>query len=118
MTTLASVCPMVKLMNANENCTIVHRPNLVKRLQDLEKRLKIPLEERSQCSGELRVAPSINLKAIRVSRSLDAHGRLITDKENTPELHKYLVVTKKDDNAAEVRPHSLLLNVGYLFNKL
>lgn len=84
---------------------VVHRPNLVKRLQDIEKKLKIPLEDRSRCSGELREAPFVIIKAARVQPlSFDAQGRPIND---TPELHKFLLVTKKVDDTAEV--HLLLI---------
>jgi predicted KAP-like P-loop ATPase len=103
MMILALVCLLLECQTLTQIDPVVYRPNLVKRLQDLEKKLKISAEERSRCSGELREAPFINLKAIRMQPlAFDAHGRPINDKENTPELHKYMLVIKKGNNAAEV----------------
>ena len=63
----------------------------------LEKRLKIPSEERSQCAGELRRAREVQLIADRVEPMLlDCLGRPINIKDNPPELnlHAFMQVTK------------------------
>lgn len=53
----------------------------------LEKQLKIPEEDRSFCSGELKRAEEVQFFAERISRSdksleLDIHGRPIKGKAN------------------------------------
>lgn len=79
----------------------VWRPSLVRRLLALEKKLKVPVKERSSCSGELRQAPVVELRAVRVhGLKLDALGRPI-GKENTPEIHRYVTITKKEGKSPE-----------------
>jgi len=63
----------------------------------LEKRLKIPPEEQSQCAGKLRKAREVHLIADRVEPMLlDSLGRPINVKDNSPEvnLHSFMQVTK------------------------
>lgn len=70
----------------------------MKRLIALEKKLKIPEENRSICDGELRPAKSIEIKATRVDRlNLDNFGRPVTEKENNGDLglRAYISVDKK-----------------------
>jgi Fanconi-associated nuclease 1 len=76
---------------------IVYRPNLMKRLLGLEKQLKVPPEERSQCAAELRTANVVELKATRIHPLLfDSMGRPVNGKENTPEggLQAFFGVSK------------------------
>ena len=75
--------------------TAVHRPGLVRRLITLENTLKIPSNQRSICAGELRNAPIVELKATRVH--VDVQNRLSNEKENTPKLHRYITVTRKEN---------------------
>ena len=44
----------------------VFRPMLVQRLTRLEKRLKVPLEERHVCEGSLQTATEVNVEGVRV----------------------------------------------------
>lgn len=80
----------------------------------LEKKLKVPPQERSRCAGELRTAPVVELKAVRVDPLIfDALGRPIGGKENTPELHRYMTVSKKEGKAPEeVRTVTLVLGTS------
>lgn len=69
----------------------------MRRLLRLEKQLKVPPEERSQCAAELRTANVVELKATRIHPLLfDAMGRPINGKENTPEggLQAFFAVSK------------------------
>ncbi|KAF9561143.1 hypothetical protein CPC08DRAFT_635815 [Agrocybe pediades] len=71
----------------DEDTGTVFRPGLVKRLLKLEKSLKIPEEDRSICDGELRMAKSVNITAVRVDRlKLDTFGRPVNEKENGADL--------------------------------
>ncbi len=68
----------------------------------LEKTLRIPFNERSQCDGKLRDAPVVELNAVRVEPlRFDIHGRLINGKENMPELHKFLSLAPDNGRATE-----------------
>ncbi|KIM48589.1 hypothetical protein M413DRAFT_20952 [Hebeloma cylindrosporum] len=81
----------------DEDTGIVWRPSLVNRLMGLEKRLKIPSEDRSRCAGELRKAREVHLIAERVEPMLlDSLGRPINVLDNPPELnlHAFMQVTK------------------------
>jgi Fanconi-associated nuclease 1 len=76
---------------------LVWRPSLVNRLMALEKRLKIPPEERSQCAGKLRKAREVQLIADRVEPMLlDSLGCPINVKDDPPKLnlHAFMQVTK------------------------
>lgn len=76
----------------------------------LEKRLKIPPEERSRCAGELRKAREVQLVADRVEPMLlDSLGRPINVLDNPPELnlHAFMQVTKTivpDDKKPSLLP--------------
>lgn len=71
------------------------RPGLVRRLVRLERRLRVPEEERCLCEGELRKADVVFVNAVRVwnradSLKLDANGRVVKGKENKDEnMHAY-----------------------------
>jgi hypothetical protein len=68
----------------------------------LEKTLKIPLNERSQCDGKLRDAPVVELNAVRVEPlRFDVHGRLMNEKGNIPKLHKFLSLAPDNSRATE-----------------
>ncbi|KAF8891363.1 hypothetical protein BD779DRAFT_1514822 [Infundibulicybe gibba] len=61
---------------------MVFRPGLVRRLRALEKRLKLPEEERCQCDYELKKADVITIKAVRIWKraealKISADGRVI-----------------------------------------
>ncbi|KAF8647479.1 hypothetical protein AX16_006684 [Volvariella volvacea WC 439] len=61
---------------------IVLRPQLVRRIQKLEKRLQVPEVDRTQCVGELRKAEVVSFKATRVHQrkeaiQVDTNGRVI-----------------------------------------
>ena len=65
---------------------LVLRPSLVRRLRALEKKLKVRLEDRCRCEGELRKANSVSVVAERLytadsSLKLDAKGRPIKSSE-------------------------------------
>ncbi|KAF5386729.1 hypothetical protein D9615_001528 [Tricholomella constricta] len=64
----------------DQDTGIVFRPGLVRRLRRLEKRLKVPEEERAICEGELRKASVVVFSAERLhttskSLKLDGNGR-------------------------------------------
>ncbi|KAG7448357.1 uncharacterized protein BT62DRAFT_767164 [Guyanagaster necrorhizus] len=66
--------------------SIVCRPGLFRRLQKVEKTLRVPEEQRSRCEGELKEPEVVEVHAERVKRSnqslqLDQFGRL-KGKEN------------------------------------
>ncbi|KAG6871888.1 hypothetical protein C0995_015385 [Termitomyces sp. Mi166 len=71
----------------DEDTHLIYRPSLVRRLIRLEKQLKVPGEDRSFCSGELRKAEEVQFFAERITKSdksleLDAHGCPIKGKKN------------------------------------
>ncbi|RDB22242.1 Fanconi-associated nuclease 1 [Hypsizygus marmoreus] len=66
----------------DEDTGLVFRPAFVRRLRRLEKKLKVPVEERCRCEGELRMANTVSFSAERLfttaaSLKLDANGRPI-----------------------------------------
>jgi hypothetical protein len=69
----------------NDCCWTVWRPGFVRRLQKLEKRLKIEPELCIQVTGTLRVAEVVEFIARRCIKSLkvDSNGRPVKEKENT-----------------------------------
>ncbi|KDR73715.1 hypothetical protein GALMADRAFT_251523 [Galerina marginata CBS 339.88] len=87
----------------DDDTGIVSRPGLVKRLMTLEKRLKVPLEERSICEGELRMAVTIELRAIKLDPlKFDALGRPVGEKENKDiGIHAYISIAKAVDSKPE-----------------
>lgn len=67
--------------------TAVYRPSLFKRLQSVEKKLKVPEKERTTWAAGLRKATEVSVSATRVwtragSTKLDVHGNPIKGKEN------------------------------------
>ncbi len=70
----------------------------MRRLIAVEKTLKIPLEDRSQCAAELREAKVVEVMAIRHHDGLvlDTLGRPINEKENSPEvgIRAYTTIAK------------------------
>ncbi|KAK0211331.1 hypothetical protein DFS33DRAFT_1252122 [Desarmillaria ectypa] len=73
---------MEHLKNAlrDEDTHLICRPGLFKRLQKVEKTLKVPEEQRSQCEGELKEPEVVEVHAERIKRSssslqLDQFGR-------------------------------------------
>ncbi|KAG6887392.1 hypothetical protein C0992_012438 [Termitomyces sp. T32_za158] len=71
----------------DEETHLIYRPSLVRRLMRLEKQLKIPEEDRSFCSGELRKAEEVQFSAERIKKSdksleLDIHGRPVKGHDN------------------------------------
>ncbi|KAF8630450.1 hypothetical protein AX17_005427 [Amanita inopinata Kibby_2008] len=58
----------VKEALMDEDTGIVWRPGLFRRLQRLEKMLRIPDEERAQCEGELKQPKKVFVKAIKVTK--------------------------------------------------
>ncbi|KJA24271.1 hypothetical protein HYPSUDRAFT_200765 [Hypholoma sublateritium FD-334 SS-4] len=81
---------------------IVWRPSLMRRLIAVEKTLKIPREDRSQCAAELREANIIEIIAVRHHDVLilDTIGRPINGKENSPEvgIGAYATISKGVSN--------------------
>lgn len=64
---------------------------LVQRLTRLEKRLKVPLEERHVCEGSLQTATEVNVEGVRVrhragSMLLDRAGRVVNNGAKTQGL--------------------------------
>ncbi|TFK54629.1 hypothetical protein OE88DRAFT_1653035 [Heliocybe sulcata] len=75
---------MDAVIEALEDCDthLVYRPKLTRRLTTLEKRLKIPADERHSCEGELRNSEEVHTTGVRVrhraaSLALDQTGRLL-----------------------------------------
>ncbi|KAG5644053.1 hypothetical protein DXG03_009205 [Asterophora parasitica] len=65
----------------DEDTGIVFRPMLVRRLQRLEKQLKIPEPDRVKCEGELREATAVEFSAERLTETsramkVDGNGRV------------------------------------------
>lgn len=63
----------------------------MRRLRKLEKQLKVPLEDVTECVGELRQADTVVVKAMRIhhrasSLKLDENFNVINGKENTPSI--------------------------------
>ncbi|KZT27328.1 hypothetical protein NEOLEDRAFT_1110695 [Neolentinus lepideus HHB14362 ss-1] len=66
----------------DEDTHLIYRPKLTRRLTTLEKRLKIPLDERHSCEGVLRKSEDVYITGVRVrhkaaSLALDQTGRLL-----------------------------------------
>ncbi|KAG5653529.1 hypothetical protein H0H81_012470 [Sphagnurus paluster] len=91
----------------DEDTGIVFRPSFVQRLQKLEKRLKVPEEERVKCEGELRKAGSVEFHAERVFRTsnaltLDANGRPSDGAAGKKDgLQNYFATVAKGERAAD-----------------
>ncbi|KAF9478486.1 hypothetical protein BDN70DRAFT_895676 [Pholiota conissans] len=104
------------LIDSDTGIVMIHkvwRPSLMKRLMTLEKRLKIPLEERSTCAGELRQATHVELKATRVQAlQLDTLGRPIKEKENDAAggLHAFISVPKGSSDVKKTEQASTELS--------
>lgn len=76
----------------------------------LEKTLKIPPHERSQCDGKLRETPVVQLEAVRVEPlKFDIHGRLVNEKDNMPDLHRFLSLVPDNGTTEEVREEVIVL---------
>ncbi|PPQ74783.1 hypothetical protein CVT26_004891 [Gymnopilus dilepis] len=75
---------------------IVFLPDLINRLMKLEKTLKLPVEQQTTCEGVLLKPKTIEINARKISTPLrfDSLGRLIEEKENTPDLLAYMIPTK------------------------
>ncbi|PBK78858.1 hypothetical protein ARMSODRAFT_58544 [Armillaria solidipes] len=64
----------------DEDTHLICRPGLFRRLQKVEKTLRVPEEQRSQCEGELKKPEEVTVHAERIKRSstslqLDQFGR-------------------------------------------
>lgn len=84
----------------------------MRRLIAVEKTLKIPLEDRSQCAAELREANIVEIIAVRHHDvlMLDTLGRPIIGKENSPEvgIRAYATISKGASNTKQPEPVWLL----------
>ena len=84
----------------------------MRRLIAVEKTLKIPLEDRSQCAAELREAKVVEIIAIRHHDGLvlDTLGRPINEKENSPQvgIRAYTTISKSATSTKGPEPVSLL----------
>lgn len=66
----------------DDDTHLIYRPKLTRRLTTLEKRLKVPVDERHVCEGELRKCQEVRITGVRVrhkaaSLTLDQTGRLL-----------------------------------------
>ncbi|KAF8163679.1 VRR-NUC domain-containing protein [Crassisporium funariophilum] len=82
----------VKAALLDEDTALVWRPSLVRRLRALEKKLRVPADDRCRSDGKLRTAEVVVLPATRVYP--------VIEKENATAggLHPFISITKNDSS--------------------